>query len=256
MSATVLVWVRVPEVPVTVSVAAPSVAVADALRVSVELLPVVDAGLKLAVTPLGRPLTVRATLPVNPPVLAMATDAIPEALRATERLVGVIDSEKSAGVTAFTVSATLAVCDNDPDVPVIVTVAAPSVAVDDAVKVSVAAVPVVDVGLKLAVTPLGNPLAVKAMLPVKPPVREIATEVVPDAPRSRLSVDGVDASVKSGVAAAETVNEIDAAPESEPDVPVTVTGAVPSVAVLDAVNVNVALLPVVVAGLKLAVTPA
>ena len=48
-----VVRVRPPPVPVTVTVAAPSVAVLDAVKVSVLLPPVVDDGLKLAVTPLG-----------------------------------------------------------------------------------------------------------------------------------------------------------------------------------------------------------
>jgi len=61
----------------------------------------------------------------------------------------------------------VAVCVSEPLVPVTVTVAAPVAAVAEAVKVRVL-VPVVDVGLKLAVTPLGKPLALRATLPVKP----------------------------------------------------------------------------------------
>jgi hypothetical protein len=62
---TAIVAVRTvePEVPVTVMFAVPSVAVLDAVSVSVELFPVVDAGLKLAVTPDGKPLAVNVTLP-------------------------------------------------------------------------------------------------------------------------------------------------------------------------------------------------
>jgi hypothetical protein len=52
-----------------------------------------------------------------------------------------------------------------------VTFAEPAVAALEAVKVTVELVPVVDVGLKLAVTPLGNPLALKATLLVNPPTR-------------------------------------------------------------------------------------
>jgi hypothetical protein len=255
VKATVVVCESVPEVPVIVSVAAPTVAVAEALSVNVVLLPVLDAGLKLAVTPLGRPLTLNATLPVNPPVLVMATEVEPDVLRATDKLDGEADSEKSAAITSFTVNATVAVCDNDPDVPVIVTVAAPSVAVEDAFNVSVAAVPVVDAGLKLAVTPLGKPLAVNATLPAKPPVLEMAMEVLPEAPRLIERLAGVVASEKSGCVTSETVKAIVVAAVTEPDVPVMVMFDVPSVAVLEAVSVNVELLPVVEAGLKLAVTP-
>lgn len=58
-------WVSVLLVPVTVTLMVPVVAALEAVKVSV-LVPVVDAGLKLAVTPVGRPLAARVTLPVNP----------------------------------------------------------------------------------------------------------------------------------------------------------------------------------------------
>src|ERR1039458_10737810 len=60
----VVVAVRVPEVPGMVTVAAPAVAVL--LAVSVSTLELVDeAGLNEAVTPLGSPVAVNDTLPVN-----------------------------------------------------------------------------------------------------------------------------------------------------------------------------------------------
>lgn len=61
-----VVAVLLPEVPVTVTVNAPVVAVV--LAVSVRTVDVVeDAGLNEAVTPLGRPDAVNDTVPVNPP---------------------------------------------------------------------------------------------------------------------------------------------------------------------------------------------
>lgn len=57
--------VRLPDVPVTVTVAAPVVAVALAVIVS-RLVPVVEFVAKFAVTPTGRPDAARDTLPVNP----------------------------------------------------------------------------------------------------------------------------------------------------------------------------------------------
>jgi len=54
-----------------------------------------------------------------------------------------------------------------------VTFAEPNMAVPEAVKVTVELVPVVEGGLKVAVTPLGNPLALKVTLLVKPPSREM-----------------------------------------------------------------------------------
>lgn len=60
----VVVAVRVPEVPVIVTVDVP--AVAELLAVSVSTLEVVeDAGLNEAVTPLGMPEAVNETLPAN-----------------------------------------------------------------------------------------------------------------------------------------------------------------------------------------------
>ena len=62
---TVVVLLKLPEVPVTVNVAAPGVAVPLAVSVNVLVL-VVLAGLNDAVTPLGRPAAAKLTLPVNP----------------------------------------------------------------------------------------------------------------------------------------------------------------------------------------------
>ena len=53
-----------------------------------------------------------------------------------------------------------------------------------------------------------------------------------------------------------TVRLIDVVRTSPPPVPVTVTGNIPVVAVAEAVNVAVLLLPVVGSGLNVAVTPA
>jgi hypothetical protein len=149
---------------VTVTVAAPVVAVLEAVKVRV-LVPVVDVGLKLAVTPEGKPLALSATLPVNPPEGATVTVLVDVPPCATDTLAGLADREKLEG--PLTVRVRVAVWVSEPLVPVTVTVAAPVAAVAEAVKVRVL-VPVVDVGLKLAVTPLGKPLALRVTLPVKP----------------------------------------------------------------------------------------
>src|ERR1700743_8822 len=74
----VVVTVRLPEVPVMVSVLVPPGAEALALTVSV-VVPDVGLGEKDAVTPLGRPETARLTLPVNPysgaTVMVLVVDA-------------------------------------------------------------------------------------------------------------------------------------------------------------------------------------
>ena len=62
---TVVACVRLPDVPVIVTVLVPVTAALLAVKVS-ELVLVVEAGAKAAVTPLGRPDAVKATLPVKP----------------------------------------------------------------------------------------------------------------------------------------------------------------------------------------------
>ena len=75
------------------TVADPTVAMPDAVKLTV-LLPVVEAGLKLAVTPEGKPLALRATLPVNPPVGVTVIELVTVPPCATEALEGFADKEK------------------------------------------------------------------------------------------------------------------------------------------------------------------
>jgi len=62
-----------------------------------------------------------------------------------------------------------------------VTVALPTAAVLAAANVIVLVV-VAEAGLKLAVTPEGNPVAVNATVPVNPPSGAMVTVLVPDPP--------------------------------------------------------------------------
>jgi hypothetical protein len=94
--AMVVVCVKDPLVPVTVTLAAPVAAVLEAVKVRV-LVPVVDAGLKLAVTPAGKPLAASETLPLKPFSGLTVMVLLPDAPWATVRLVGLADSEKSGG---------------------------------------------------------------------------------------------------------------------------------------------------------------
>lgn len=67
VSATFVLWVAVPDVPVTVTVTAgPKAAVLEAVSVSTLEPVVVGFGLKAAVTPVGRPETVKVTPAVKP----------------------------------------------------------------------------------------------------------------------------------------------------------------------------------------------
>ena len=73
----------------------------------------------------------------------------------------------------FTVSVIVVLCTSDPEVPVIVTVAVPVVAVDEAVSVSVElallfAGGVTGLGENAAVTPLGKPDALSVVAELNP----------------------------------------------------------------------------------------
>src|SRR5712691_8539221 len=70
---TVVVRVKLLLTPVMVNVKVPLEALLAAFRVRVEEAAAAGLGLKLAVTPLGNPLTLRETVPVNPPVRVMFT---------------------------------------------------------------------------------------------------------------------------------------------------------------------------------------
>lgn len=106
-----------------------------------------------------------------------------------------VGSESAAGDTeivklgsAVTVRVSVVASTVEPLVPVTVIVAAPTVAVFEAVKVSVLpADPVTEAGLKLAVTPVGRPLTVKATVPLKPLIAETVTPLVAVVPCSTLT---------------------------------------------------------------------
>jgi hypothetical protein len=252
-STIVIVSVRVranpPPVPVIVTVTGPSgaVAVAQNWRVNISGLP--GTTVEVIVTPVGSPVALRVTAPVNPPLRVIVIVVEPHPPRGTVTFVGFAESEK---LGAFTVSAIVAVRVIPPPVPVTMSVARPAVAVVEAARVSTVLFAVVDVGLKVPVTPAGNPATVNAMLFVNPPVRVMVIVSVPLAPRLIARLVGFAESEKSG---ALTVRLIVAVCESPPPVPVTVIEAGPAVAVLEAVKVNVLLVPVVEVGLKAAVTP-
>jgi hypothetical protein len=170
----------VPLVPVTVRLDVPVAAVLDAAKVRV-LVPVVDAGLNVAVTPAGKPLAVNATLPLKPPEGVTVTPSVPELPWLMETAADVAAREKSGLTGTVTVTLICVVAESVPLDPVIVTVAVPAVAVVDAENVSVLE-PVVDAGLKEAETPAGKPLALNATLPLKPPEGVTVRLSVPEPP--------------------------------------------------------------------------
>jgi hypothetical protein len=119
-----------------------------------------------------------------------------------------------------------------------------------AVKVSELVVLVI-AELKVAVTPVGSPVAVRATLLLTPfaSVTPMVLLAVPPTRRVRLLAEDERLKLGTGM-----VNAMVVAPVRVPEVPVTVTVCVPVTAVLPGVSVSVLLL-LVLAGLNVAVTP-
>jgi hypothetical protein len=175
----VVVWVKLPETPVIVTVTVPVVAVP--LAVSVRTL-VAVAGFvpNTAVTPVGRPVAARVTLPAKPPVSAIVIVLVPPAPPcAIVTLDGLADRLKFGG--AVTVSETVVVCVKLPEVPVMVTAAVPMVAVPLAVNVRTLDV-VAGFVANTAVTPVGKPVAESVTVPLKLSVGAIVIVLVPPVP--------------------------------------------------------------------------
>lgn len=190
----VVEWLRVPETPVTVTVAVPVVAVLLAVKVRT-LVDVVGLVPNAAVTPAGNPEADKVTLPVKPPEGVSVIVLVPVPPCVTETLAGEAESEKFGAATVVTVRLMVVVWVRLPETPVIVTVDVPVVAVELAVNVTTL-VEVVGFVPKVAVTPAGNPEADRVTLPVKPfrsvsvivlvPVEPWATEtLVGDADRPK-----------------------------------------------------------------------
>ena len=219
---------------------------------SVRTLEVVeDVGLKAAVTPVGMPDAVIATVPVKGLTSVTVIVSVPLAPGATDS-VAADDFSVKPPVGEVTVSATVVVAVRVPEVPVIVTVEVPAAAVLLAVSVRTLEV-ADDVGLKDAVTPVGNPDAAKDTLPVNGlmSVTEIVSVPLEPATTDNAVADGL--SVKPPVGEV-TVSAIVVVAVRVPEVPVIVTVEVPAAAVLLAVSVRT-LEVVEDVGLNDAVTP-
>jgi len=201
----VAVFVKLPEVPVTVTVTVPVAAVLLAVSVNVLVLAVL-VGLKDAVTPLGNPVADMPTLPVKPFCGVTVMVLVPLAPCVTVRLFGDVESAKFATRTGFTVREIVALFDKLPDVPVIVTVTVPEAAVLLTVSVNVLVLAVL-VGLKDAVTPLGNPVADRPTLPVKPFCGATVMMLVPLDPCGIVTLLGEAESEKFGGGATGILTE-------------------------------------------------
>jgi hypothetical protein len=193
-----------PEVPVIVTVAAPVVAVEEAVSVRVEVTLPFAAGVtglveNVAVTPVGRPVALNVVAELKPPVLLMVIVLVPLAPWVTVREAGEAAMVKFGVAVALTVRASVVVAVRLPEVPVMVTVEVPVVAVELAVRVSTL-VPVVGFVPNAAVTPLGNPDAARVTLPVNPFRSVTLMVLVPLLPWVTVRLLGESESVKLGVA--------------------------------------------------------
>jgi hypothetical protein len=159
-----------------------------------------DVGLKLTVTPAGWPLAVKATAESKPPETVVVTLEVPLLPRTTETELGDAEIVKLGLAEAVTFSETLAVSVVLPEVPVTVILYVP-VAVDEAavsVRTEVPA-PVIEVGLKPTVTPVGWPVAVRITAESKPPVTALVMVVVPELPCVTETELGEEERLKPGV---------------------------------------------------------
>jgi hypothetical protein len=117
---TVVVWLVLPLVPLTVMVWFPIAAFLAALMVMVEVpAPVTEVGLKVMVSPLPWPDAERLIAELNPPVTDVVMVTEPEVLRATVSDVGEAEMPNPA-VVEVTVSVTVVLCVVLPLVPLMV----------------------------------------------------------------------------------------------------------------------------------------
>lgn len=191
---TVVMWVKPPETPVIVTVEVPVAAVLVAANVSVLDATVLE-GSGVAVTPLGSPLAVSATLPTKPFNGFTVIVLVPLVPCTTVRLVGLAESVKLGGGTV-TVSDTTVVCVKLPEIPVTVTLYDPTATALLTVSVKVLLL-VVLTGENAAVTPLGIPLADSATAPAKVPIGCTVIRLEPLPPWTAVAL--VELSEKSGI---------------------------------------------------------
>ena len=161
-----VVFVRLPLMPVTVTVAFPVVALvaADNVRVLVD---VVLVGLKTAVTPEGNPEADRLTLPLKPLSGLTVIVLVPLVPWTIVKLLGEAESEKFGG--GVTINVTFVLCTRLPLVPVTLTVLVLAGVLVVVVTVNVEEpTPLTEFGTKLAVAPVGKPPALKVTVLLKP----------------------------------------------------------------------------------------
>jgi hypothetical protein len=204
-----------PEVPFTEIEYVPATAELLAVNVS-ELVELVVAALKAAVTPAGTPAAASETLlELLRPETLIVVDALP--LNGSVRL---LDDEDILNAGAEMVRATVVDLVVPPQVPCTVAIYVPGAAALLAAKVTEAC-PTEAAAGNAAVTPAGNPVALSTMLAEELIMPETVILLVSlDPPVKSARVLGEEESVKLG---GGTVTTMVALPVSCPEVPVTTT---------------------------------
>jgi len=153
-------------------------------------------GLKLTVTRLGWPLAVKAIDESKPPETVVVIVDLPESPGSIVRDVGDALMVK-LGLVPVTVRETVVVSLVLPEVPVTVIAYVPG-AVDEATLIDMVDVPapVIEVGLKVTVTPVGWPLADNEIAESNPPDTVLVMVEVPTLPCATVTEDGEAESVK------------------------------------------------------------
>jgi hypothetical protein len=153
--------------------------------------PVTEVGLKLAPTPDGKTDAPKLTVPVNPFCEVTVIVLVPLFPWVTVTLVGDAEMLKFGWAAAVTVSATVVVAVVLPEVPVTVMLYVP-VAVDAATFIVMVELPapVIELGLKLTVTPVGWPVAVKVTGELNPPVTVLVIVEFPELPCTTVTEGG------------------------------------------------------------------
>lgn len=203
--------------------------------IAIELGVNVQVGVSLAAV--GVMEQVRFTVPVNPFDGVTVIGTVFPVVAPGRRLSVEVPSPTTKVGPADTVSANDVDSVNDPEVPVMVTVAGPpTVAVLVAVSVNTLD-PVAGLVPNSTVTPLGNPLATSVTLPVNPLAGFTVMVSVLLLPWTTESVGAEGTRVKLG--AAFTVSEMVVIAVTEPETPVIeIVVGPPTVAVLEAVSVS------------------
>ena len=186
--------------PITVMAWVPSGAPLATLIVMVEVPEpgaAIDDGLKVTVTPLPCPEALKPIGELKSPAIVVVIVVVPDFPCSMVTALGDALIEKLGG--PVTVRVTVVVSVVLPDVPVTVMGYTP-VTVDEATVIVIVEVPspVIEVGLKLTVTPFGWPVADNVMAESKPPVTELMMLEVPEVPCANVTAAGEANSVKPG----------------------------------------------------------